>query len=95
MSSRQFGPVRFVAHPQDHEPRHVHGFMSEAEVIVDLLTNGSVALASRRDAIRPGNAKRSDVRRIMDTAAEHFEKLVELWESMHDGKKTSRSDDRR
>jgi hypothetical protein len=76
--------VLFVAYPQDHIPRHVHGLAEEAEVIVDLRGDRSVALSKRPDAIRPGNAKRSSVRRILRAAAEHFDKLVQLWEKMHD-----------
>jgi hypothetical protein len=84
VSSRRFENVRFVAYPQDHEPRHVHGFLGETEVIVDLLLDGNVDLADRKDAIRPANAKKSDIRKILDQAAEHFGELVELWKEMHE-----------
>ena len=83
MASIRFGKVLLIAYPQDHEPRHVHGFAGNAEVIVDLGRDGNVRLAERRDCVRPGNAKRSDVRRILRLAAEHFEDLVSLWEKMH------------
>ncbi|MFB3813921.1 MAG: DUF4160 domain-containing protein [Terriglobales bacterium] len=83
MSSRRFGSVKFICYPQDHVPRHVHGFQGEAEVIVDLREDGAVGLADRPDAIRPGNAKRSDVRKVLRVAAEHFEELVALWEEIH------------
>lgn len=76
--------MRFVVYPQDHEPRHVHAFVAEAEVIVDLGEDGSVALADREDAIRPANAKRSDVKKALQLAAEYFEELVEMWEAMHE-----------
>ena len=74
------GGVRFVAYSNDHPPRHVHGFIGETEAIVDLRINETVALAKRADAIRPGNAKRSAVKKILSTAALHSEELVELWE---------------
>jgi hypothetical protein len=83
VASLRFGNVRFIAYPQDHEPRHVHGFVEQTEAIVDLTFSGDVMLADRPDCIRPGNAKRSDVRKILRTAAEHFEELVSLWEKMH------------
>lgn len=83
MASLRFGSVLFIAYPQDHEPRHVHGFTAETEVIVDLGINGDVGLADRSDCIRPGNAKRSDVRKILIAAAEYFDELVSLWEKMH------------
>ena len=52
-------------------------------MIVDLLSNGSVALADRKDAIRPGNAKRADVRKILNAAAKHYTELTALWEKIH------------
>lgn len=73
-----------MAYPQDHTPRHLHGFLGETEVIIDLAGDGTVAIANRRDAVRPGNAKRSNIRRILLTAAAHFDALVELWEKMHE-----------
>ena len=84
MASLRFGSVLFVAYPQDHTPRHVHGFFEEAEVILDLGDDRTVSLAKRPDAIRPPNAKRSSVRRILNVAAGHFDELVALWEKMHD-----------
>jgi hypothetical protein len=83
VASLRFGNVLFIAYPQDHEPRHVHGFTGETEVIVDLGIEGSVAIADRADCIRPGNAKRSDVRKILTVAAQYFDELVSLWERMH------------
>jgi hypothetical protein len=84
MASLRFGSVLFVAYPQDHTPRHVHGFLEETEVIVDLGADCTVRLAKRADAIRPPNAKRSSVRRILNVAAEHFDELIALWEKVHD-----------
>jgi len=75
--------VRFKIYPQDHEPRHVHGLYSSIEVIIDLLADGTVRLARRKDAVQPGNAKRSDVRKILNAAAEHFEGIAAAWEEMH------------
>ena len=83
MSSLRCGSVLFRIYPQDHEPRHVHGFIGDTEIIVDLGRDGTIRLADRNDCIRPGNAKRSDVRNILDAAAECFEELVALWEKMH------------
>ena len=61
----------------------MHGFADETEAIIDLLATGDVALARRADAVRPFNAKRSDVRKILTSAAENFEALVALWEGIH------------
>jgi hypothetical protein len=82
MGSLRFDGVLFIVHPNDH-PRHVHGYKGETEAIVELHPNGNVGLADRKDAIRPANAKRSDVREILSEAAEHFEELVGLWERIH------------
>jgi len=84
MGSLRFRGVRFTAYPNDHPPRHIHGFTGETEAIVDLQPDGNVALADRWDAVRPQNAKRSDVKKILKTAAAHFDELVKLWESHHD-----------
>jgi hypothetical protein len=83
MGSLRFDGVRFAAYTMDHEPRHVHGFYAEVEVIADLRRNGAVALADRTDAIRPSNASKSDVRYVLTTAAKHFDELVSLWEKHH------------
>jgi hypothetical protein len=61
----------------------VHAFIGEAEIIIDLREDGSVALAARVDAVRPANAKRNDTKRALALAADHFDELVELWEEMH------------
>ena len=53
-------------------------------MILDLGDDSTVSLANRADAIRPPNAKRSSVRRILNVAAERFDELVALWEKMHD-----------
>jgi Domain of unknown function (DUF4160) len=83
VGSLKFDGVRFVVFSNDHPPRHVHGFVSEVEVIVDLRLDGTVALAKRKDAIRPGNAKRADVKKVLNTAAQYFDELVRLWEGIH------------
>jgi hypothetical protein len=83
VGSLKFGGILFVVYPNDHPPRHAHGFLSEAEVIVDLLFDGNVALADRKDAVRPANAKRSDVKKILEAAAAHFDELTALWEGIH------------
>ncbi len=83
MGSIRFGGVLFVIYSNDHPPRHVHGFAGETEAIVDLRLDGTVAIAMRDDAIRPANAKRSDVKKILKAAALHFEELAALWEEIH------------
>jgi hypothetical protein len=82
VGSLRFGGVWFIAYSNDH-PRHVHGFTGEAEAIADFRLDGAVALAERDDAVRPANAKRSDVKKILKAASLHFEELSELWQAMH------------
>jgi hypothetical protein len=83
MGSLRFDGVRFTAYTMDHEPRHVHGFYAEVEVIVDLRPDGNVSLANRADAVRPGNGSKADVRHILAAAARHFDELAALWEKHH------------
>ncbi len=83
MGSLRFDGVRFTAYTMDHEPRHVHGFYAEVEVIVDLRRDGNVSLAVRTDAIRPSKGSKSDVRHVLAVAARHFDELVSLWEKHH------------
>jgi len=83
VGSKTYDGVWFAAFSQDHEPPHVHGAYAEVVVIVDLLADGTVAESKRRDAVQPGNAKRSDVKRVLDTATRHAAELKELWEKTH------------
>ena len=83
MGSLRFEGVRLTAYTMDHEPRHMHGFYAEVEVIADLRLDGSVGLANRTDSVRPANGSKSDVRHILSGAARHFEELVLLWEKQH------------
>jgi hypothetical protein len=83
VSSLTFDSCRFTVHSNDHEPRHVHGFLSETEIVIDLGNDGNVRLSDRKDAIRPADAKRADVRKLLNKAAEHFDELLKLWEKVH------------
>jgi hypothetical protein len=67
----------------DHEPRHVHGFYAEIEVVVDLRQDGNVSLANRTDAVKPSNGSKLDVRHVLTVAAGHFDALAALWEKHH------------
>jgi hypothetical protein len=73
--------VRFIAYPQDHEPRHVHGFIGCGEVIVDLPLDGTVRLAHRDDAVRW--VTRSEVRKVLEAAERRYHDLISHWEKMH------------
>ena len=81
--SLRFDGVRFYVYLDDHEPRHVHGRMGGAEVIVDLRSQGGVAVARRAEDAVWGRTKRSEVKKILKIADRHFEELVGLWEEIH------------
>jgi len=83
MTTVRVGEVRFRVYPQDHLPRHVHGFIGRGEVIVDLRADGSVALADRADAVRC--VTRAEVRKVLLAAATGFGRLAAAWEGMHNG----------
>ncbi len=80
MGSIRFEGARFAAYSNDHDPMHVHGFYAEVEVIVELRRDGTVLLADRKDAVRPHNGSRADVRHVLDVARNHFDELIALLE---------------
>ena len=41
-------------------------------------------MAKKVTAIKPRDAKRTDVRKILDAAAEHYDDIVTAWERMQD-----------
>jgi hypothetical protein len=83
MTTVRVGEVRFRVYPQDHQPRHVHGFIGTGEVIVDLRADGSVALADRADAVY--RVTRAEVKKVLAAAAGAFDRLAAAWEAMHNG----------
>jgi hypothetical protein len=83
VTTLRVGEVRFRIYPQDHLPRHLHGFIGHGEVIVDLREDGAVALANRPDAVC--RVTRTEVRKVLIAAASAFEQLAAAWEAMHDG----------
>lgn len=83
MTTVRVGEVRFRVYPQDHRPRHVHGFIGRGEVIVDLRADGTVALANRADAVC--DVTRAEVGKVLNAAASAFDRLAAEWEAMHGG----------
>ena len=83
MGSYQFDGVTFRVYPEDHDPPHVHGRYQGIVVILELVNDGTVRLADRDDAIRPGDAKRNHVRHVLNVANGHYDDLMELWEDAH------------
>jgi hypothetical protein len=75
--------VWFISYSHDHLPPHVHGRYAGTQVVIDLLVGGKVRRAKRADSVLPKNAKRGDVRRILNIAAKHGVELKELWEKAH------------
>ena len=79
VSSIWIGRICFRLYPGDHEPRHAHGELAGTVVVVNLLGDRTVALRE----VQPATAKRTDVRKILKAASEHFDELVAAWEKMH------------
>lgn len=82
MSGLRVGEVRFRVYPQDHHPRHVHGFIGSGEAIIDLKADGTVDLAKRDD--NNCGLTRSEIRKVLDAAVQAFNALADLWERIHD-----------
>lgn len=83
MGSYEFDGITFRVYSGDHDPPHVHCRYQGIRVIVELGRDRTVRLAARPDALRPTNAKKSHVRRILDLAGAHFDDLLRLWEEAH------------
>lgn len=81
MSTIRVGGVKFRLYPQDHEPVHAHGRCGSTIATVELHGDRTVSLMRWPDL--PAYAKRSDVRKILDAAAEHFDAIIDAWEKMH------------
>ena len=83
MGSKTIDGVWFLCFADDHTPRHVHARYAGIEVILEIISDGSIRLADRPNAVTPRNAKRSDVRRVLRVARQNASELVLLWEKMH------------
>ena len=83
MGSYHFDGVTFRVYPEDHDPPHVHGRYQGIVAILELGRDGHARLADRDDSIRPGDAKRNQVRHILNVANAHFGDLIELWREAH------------
>lgn len=81
MGSRTFEGIRFQVYALEHSPIHVHGFYGSTSVVVLLADPENVSI--RPGSILPPNARRSDVKKILDSAVAHYSELVALWEGMH------------
>lgn len=82
MGSIRIDGIRFIIYTEDHDPPHVHCNYAGVEIIVDLLP-GATQLSRRKDAVRPYNAKQSDVHYLLRMAAQHSEQLLSFWRSIH------------
>jgi hypothetical protein len=81
VGSKTFDGIWFIAYSGDHAPAHVHGFLGEVELIIDLQP---VRQSDRRRNVKPANAKQSEVRRILSVAEKHETELLKLWETAHE-----------
>ena len=83
MGSLRYRSFRFVAYSNDHLPRHIHAFFEDAEVILDLRDDQTVAIADRVNAYSPKNLKKMKLKKVLQAAANNFDGLVALWEEIH------------
>jgi hypothetical protein len=81
VGSISFDGVSFRIYVFDHLPPHAHGVYGSTLVVVELGDAENVSI--RPGSIQPNNAKRSDVRRIVDMAVEHYDELMRMWEATH------------
>ena len=83
MGSFEYSGITFRVYSGDHDPPHLHCRYQGIEVIVELGADRTVRLSDRANAVRPVDAKRSHVRRVLDTAGARFDDLLKLWEDAH------------
>jgi hypothetical protein len=83
VGSKTYDGVWFTSYSHDHPPPHVHAEIGGIELVIDLLPGGKVARSQRTNDVKPLNAKRSDIRRILRVAAAHVDELHALWEKTH------------
>jgi hypothetical protein len=83
VGSKTYGGVRFSVYPNDHPPPHVHGTSAGVTLIIDLLGNGDIRLSDRARAIKPPNAPKNVIDKILRVAAENISELEALWEKTH------------
>jgi hypothetical protein len=75
VASKTFDGVRFQAYVDDHLPMHFHGRYADIEVILEL-SDGQAEVADRDNAVRPRNAKRSDVQYVLRTGTKYADELA-------------------
>ena len=83
MGSYEADGITFRVFSGDHDPPHVHCRYQGIKVIIELGADRTVGLADRKNAVQPGNAKRGQVRRVLELAGAQFDDLVRLWEDAH------------
>jgi hypothetical protein len=81
MGSLRFDGVRFAMFVDDHPPPHAHGSYGSVSLVVEFGDPEDIGV--RRGSTYPKNAKRSQVRKILDTALEHYDELRMTWEAIH------------
>jgi len=86
--SLRYRSFRFVAYSNDYLPRHVHAFFEDAEAIIDLRDNRTVAIADRANAYSPKDLKKVKLKNVLRAAANNFDGLMALWEEIHGRQKS-------
>ena len=74
VGSLTFEGIRFQVYSRDHPPPHAHGFYGPTLVVIEFADSENIGI--RAGSIQPPNAKRSDVRRVVNAAVEHYPELM-------------------
>jgi hypothetical protein len=74
--------VLFSVYSHDHWPPHVHAEYAGIEAVIEI-ADGEARLSGRKRAVRPANAKRSDLNKILQAAADNADILLAMWEQIH------------
>lgn len=71
------GGFRFVIYTSDHEPAHVH-VVGDGHAKINLVGPHDLP-----ELVFSVGIKKSDMRRLLNEAAEHRDELVDRWEQIH------------
>ncbi len=77
-----FDPPVPTAPALDHNPSHLHAYVGSTRLVIELTIDHRVILARRANAAR--GATKSEIRKVLETAAAHFADLMKLWEKAHE-----------
>jgi hypothetical protein len=75
--------VLFKVQPRDHHGAkipHVHAWLGSGEVVIELMPDRTARLSEQHPLPVRGDVKRSEVRKALSEAAEHYDALIAEYE---------------